>query len=478
MTNYSGIQLVKQESCKLTYATFLSNVIVCYDRVANELVLNNPYFFETVYDDETKTLSNSAFSLRKVDFKSSFGSQFIIGLDLDNTGLELILYADSYSRKQIIPYRHLAICDSLPCYDLDDYPDNLPYCKTAYYTDPEGKQVEVWPCTGASREFPITSIENITIQDDCPECVSYDFSKTFDRELFYTEKVIYNDKEVWPSFEKNKEYNSSNGKWIEGGPTVGVFQFLDDCIVITDPKYIVDTCLKDDNKISTINGCKYPYIKSSPCDIATDAMSYNQIPLIDFSFGSLYKSIGQFDTIIIKKSGEVTGKFYGTYDQDHLFSIKLFNIYDYIQPRSFKENEGKPSKEVLIWPFIFYHYINFDGSSTPPEELNIDPYTLSSMFTSLESATFNWTKKMPKNSYLPPCYYKTIEVFNTQTETTVKTTYIQDHINAISINGLDGSGIQEAYDAFCNKVKWLISKDAFVYAIDKGKLFSGETIYY
>jgi len=471
MTNYSGAQLVKQEACKLTYATFLSDVVVCYDRVANELVLNNPYFYETVYDNITKTLSNSAFSLRKVNLVSSYGTQFIINLDLNNTGLELILYADIYSRKQIIPYKHLTICDSVPCYDFEE---NFPYCKTVYYNDQYA-----WPCTGAGRELVITDQSEVTIEDNCMYSTCYDFTKTLGRELNFTEMVKYNDEVIWECFDLDREYNETTGYWIEDGPIIGIFKFFNGDIVVTDPKYIIDTC-KETNQVSTPMGCMDPYISGTPCEIATTAMSIYQIPLVDVSFGTIINSLGYFEEFILEPNGNIVGSFYDSFESSiaNLIYINLFNVYDYFNLHAYEVDGYK--REISLAPYMYHKYFegtqtNFDGD--PDIENIMTTSELLMVFPSLSSATFNWKEVTGQSfgkavGYRAPCDYKRITINNTVEGTDISIDYKfnNNFITNISSSGINATQLQADYDAFCNQAKWLLTSKAYAYAVYMGYL--------
>lgn len=471
MTNYSGVQLVKQESCKLTYATFLSDVVVCYDKVVNELVLNNPFFYETVYDIATKTLSNSAFSIRKVDLVSSFGAQLVVGLDLNNTGLELILKADEYTRKQVIPYRHLTTCDSLPCYDFGE---DFPFCKSILY---EGKNI--WPCLGADRELVITDKNLVTIEDNCVHFACYDFSKTLDRELNFTEKVVYNGETIWECWDKSKPYDKSTGNWIEGGPILGVFEFFEGSIVVTDPKYIIDECLAT-NQISTPMGCMDPFISATPCQVATSTMSIYEVPIIDIFYGEISSGIGFYDYFTFETNGNIVGTFHDSlnFDNNHTVRINLFNVYDYINLNVYEE--GNTKLEVSLVNFIYEKY--FAGSSTeftnnPNIANKLTEGELLTIFPSLAQATFDWTSTRAEyfgNSigYRAPCKYKEISInnFYDGNRTVIDYKFTNNFISSIGSSGINAAELQVDYDIFSSRIKWLITPKAYAYAVYQGIL--------
>jgi len=416
MPNYSGLDLVKQEQCKLTYATFLSDIVDCYDRVKNLLILRNPFFFETTYDPISQTLSNSAFRLRKVKLLGAATDlKPELALIKGTTGLELILKAGKYSKKQVIPFRHLTECDSIPCYNLpEDFGRTLSFCEKFIY-----KGEELYPCTGSSLDAPMGDVSNIV--DGCETgyvCTEYG------------------------CILKDGSYT----------PKQHPLDFLNFPETIIASEEAIDYLL-------------------TPLDLGkileTDSQGY-------YLFN---QGIGSMEEFELLHNGTIVAHFPSDYSEHpRSMRINLLNLFDYIQLKAY--TDGHVTKTVDLFTFIALKYLDMDLPQAQAYRGGmLDLAVLLTILPSLTTTKFDWDRpvKMATHNgyfYTKPSSYVTIKTH--VTSSSIKVTryfkFTNNFIPSIYKEGLDVLALQENYDLYSEQVKWLISGDAYVYAVYQGYL--------
>jgi len=573
MTEYSGVELVKQEQCKLTYATFLTNIIECYNKKANKLVLHNPYSFETQYNKETKTVYNSAFELSAVDIDIEASiTDFKLVLNLSNTatGLKLVLKAGKYRRISIIPESHLAICDTysqdcldypetynpitdnnldlitdpkwkfkrdidlddflslIDCYDIttNKIAINNPYYENTSYKDnavfsplfsipnallstctdaqkliftipspftfllktPKGwanytldpstfKQCPSTPCKGLTipscfdtiKPFKVNPTE-ITIGNTCmQDNICTDFG------CFPKDTKCYDPEEV-----NDGQYIKACQKVLYNGKEIGPCFTLSDIFKVPSDKLTINSSCAQ-GEICTDFGCVPEYILGDPCKDCS-SLSYTQAPTMEAGYNDFMYTQMPITKYSLYSKGNLVGKFKDSYTDGVDISVVLFNIYDYFTPKAYRVNADFTDieKTINVLYYIATKFLNFSPvEASNLSKIDLDAGQVMQIFPGVSSMTFDWTKILSQNmtgnisEKLAPCRYKDMIIHNNSDGSsliTVEYRFINNFIPSIDHTSLDMNDFITAYNIYADKVKWLITSEAYAYAVYQGYL--------
>ena len=226
---------------------------------------------------------------------------------------------------------------------------------------------------------------------------------------------------------------------------------------------VQSTCTEP--QVCTIYGCLPPYEYITPCTAATTTIS--SIPACDwFGPGTSMQYNLPVTKYYLASNGDITGVadgyFYmGKFHRQPRWVI--CNIYDYLTPNEYTDIDGNSAVvDPMYW--IFLKYLSADPLKTFPfTEYEITLGTLTQLLPGIQNVQFSWSDTQA-------CKWMSIIVNHTRDLSYANYVF---HPFIYNVNGLENftcSAIQTAYDAYCDKVKWLVNEDAYAYAVYMGYL--------
>ena len=249
------------------------------------------------------------------------------------------------------------------------------------------------------------------------------------------------------------------------------------------------TC--EEPQVCTKYGCVDPNQLIFNC--TTDGKGITEIPACDW-FAPTPEGIDRFNAPVLEfyftSSGDIVGRAKvtlnrGTIEKRPYWNID--NIYNYLTPNEYTDIDGN---SYVIDPMYFI-YLKFFASelSDPLNPLSWPkvswPFTtietnigkIAQILPGLESNKWNWSRHttMPIHlGYLTmqPCSWMTISVENTRDYSRVRYNFhrLTGIDNVVEVTPYQNTSLQAAYDAYCEKVKWLVNEDAYAYAVYMGYL--------
>ena len=121
------------------------------------------------------------------------------------------------------------------------------------------------------------------------------------------------------------------------------------------------------------------------------------------------------------------------------------------------------------------HLASFPGAHWPFEKVKISLNLLKTILPGIENVRWNWSipvwmSRGYHSILLAPCRWLRIHVENTR-DASVSTSYSEPGVSNITmVTPYDSTSLQASYDAYCDKVKWLVNEDAYAYAVYMGYL--------
>ena len=161
------------------------------------------------------------------------------------------------------------------------------------------------------------------------------------------------------------------------------------------------------------------------------------------------------------------------------------NIYDYLTPNEYTDIDGN---SYVVDP-MYYIYLKYFASelndplnplsgskiSWPFISVKMTLGKLSQILPGIEAVKWDWSKltDIPMGSWvahMQPCKWMTISVAHTRDHSYVTYNFKGGVRNVHMVTDFNPTGLQTGYDAYCDKVKWLVNEDAYAYAVYMGYL--------
>ena len=100
---------------------------------------------------------------------------------------------------------------------------------------------------------------------------------------------------------------------------------------------------------------------------------------------------------------------------------------------------------------------------------------LSQILPGIEAVKWDWSKlaNIPMGTWIAhmqPCKWMTISVAHTRDHSYVTYNFKGGVRNVHMVTNFNPTSLQTCYDAYCDKVKWLVNEDAYAYAVYMGYL--------
>jgi len=245
---------------------------------------------------------------------------------------------------------------------------------------------------------------------------------------------------------------------------------------------VTSLCAADE--ICTVLGCKKDFVVSA-CVCSGTTYGYQNFPRVQASYDSVTCASEPYEYYVLYKNGDIGAGMgtlpyapqgpYNTGSQP-LPEIRLANIYDYIQGNTY--DYAGTQKTVSIWAFLCLQYLGFDETNLE-EAMGYDYIILTASHVqaicpSIGSITVDWFTPVWSGggirTYGSPCTYTSATV--TFDRNGVSWTYYNTIIGGLTfiypsiLNYTaitSDSTIQDAYDTYCEKVKFLGSDQAYTY---------------
>ena len=238
---------------------------------------------------------------------------------------------------------------------------------------------------------------------------------------------------------------------------------------------IKTTC--EEPYVCTLQGCVYPI---EDIDCCTTPTSISQFPACDWQGpGRSRKFLGSITDYFLYPDGTITG--IANEITTNRGSVKLTpywdicNIYDFITPNEYIDIEGNSYIVDPVYFIYMKHLASFPGAHWPFEKVKISLTLLKTILPGIENIRWNWSipvwmSRGYHSILLAPCRWLRIHVENTR-DASVSTSYSEPGVSNITmVTPYDSTSLQASYDAYCDKVKWLVNEDAYAYAVYMGYL--------
>ena len=161
------------------------------------------------------------------------------------------------------------------------------------------------------------------------------------------------------------------------------------------------------------------------------------------------------------------------------------NIYDYLTPNEYTDIDGNSYVvDPMYWIYLKYFADELNDPLNPLSGSKVTwPFIsvkmslgkLIQILPGIDTVKWNWSTltSMPMGAWtahMQPCKWMTISVQHTRDHSYVSYNFKGGVSNVPMVGTFNPTSLQTAYNAYCDKVKWLVNEDAYAYAVYMGYL--------